>query len=1239
MTAEMKVRLFPGGPEFPAEFLDLIQSGQVVFFCGAGLSMGTGLPDFSGLVQELDEKLNSDPADRFDYSKRTDCDRMLDELERQFSGGRESMCEHIRDILSRPPSDPGGILSPDEVLQNHRNILKLAAVPDGGFRLVTTNFDDRFARASGGAIESKDWPELPSLKDGQWASLVHLHGRIRDDARPENLILTASDFGDAYIRDHRAANFVIDLLRRWPVAFVSYDLNDPPMDYLIRAVYDARNSPKMVQPAFALVGYEEGEKDKQRREWKEKRVVPILYNNADGYKALREILDHLARLKDEPEYRTELAIRGIDGNPDDEGGDHGRRVIWALRDSVVARDFNKSKMFMDPKDGSRFVCWLNAIKDSGLFRVNSAIAAKATINPLFSSDYVPLSPVAEYLADWIARHAHQPALLWWLSSENMSLHPRFVKLLAYYVKNGAGSENKMPDSLAEKWQLFIQERSVPPPSDTLFPAWAVESKLVKSNLEQHILSALRPQVRIVQRRPSLFREIHGEFNVDVTVDCGVECVNMMTELREWEVREWMKRSDFVVRYAEVLSAHLEGAASLAERCGVDIREPHCFHPDKDNRKRYSYFGFLARLVRDAVRGMIKAEDVSRLKHFVCRWMSDKHILLRRLALYSITETAELPNDKRLPADWGAKILMTHPDDIWNPESQGEILRFLRKAGADMTPTVRAELEGVICKGQSHHVDGPEKGITRPMPRKIIVRLAKLEVSLRQSGMKLSPASAHMLANARNADPKAKFEDAMESASIGGLRAMPKRMLPERAAPMERGSDPKWAEMTVGECANCMQSAEWPNVRAFVIRHPDKAVDVFGALAKREFWDRDKWSPFLFSFGGDKNILDGLAARLIRLLEAMPDELARSCVRDYAYLLEVISRTRPFSEIEAAWRKAWNFDLGTRSILADAPDDDLSTMSVINHAHGILTTAALIRFGRGEKRESLLDLYAEILASEKPSHKHGKIIIGGHLFLWFSKHPEWAKRNLLPFFKPEHPMAFSMWEEFLQNPGWSAKLLAVLEPGLMHFIKRADDFNRIENLVGLFVIGGMQHPEIICQNEQRRVIAGMSSKGIQHLCLHMEHELHDGDNAERAKTWREKIFPFLRDMWPERRRADGESSDISQALASLVMSTGDAFPDAFKWAKRFLSPIIGAGQGHGMHLVGSFLYGHQEYAKNIQTKFPRECLFFLHRIIPNEEFPWHLQDRLNHVLDKMKAAAPDLEKRPEFIRLRKIASGG
>ena len=1223
----MKVRLFPGGPEFPAKFLDLIHDGRMVFFCGAGLSVGTGLPTFSGLVRELDKILNPDPAHRFDYRKRKDYDRMLDELEGQFSGRRRRMCEHIRDILFKPPSDPRGMLSPDEVLENHRNILKLTAVPDGGFRLVTTNFDDRFALANGGTIQSKDWPELPSLKDGQWASLVHLHGRICDGAHSENLILTASDFGDAYIlQNSRAAGFVIELLRRWPVAFVGYGLNDPPMDYLVRAVYNARNSPEIFQPAFALVGCQMGEEDRYRREWEGKRVVPIFYNNADDHKALREVLDHLARLKDEPGYRTELAIRGMDGNPDDEDGDHGRRVIWALRDSITARDFSKNKTFMDPQDGDRFVRWLNAIKKSELFRVNSAMVNEATIDPLFASAHVPPPPIAVHLACWIAQRMHQPALLWWFVSENMSLHPWFVQLLASYVRIRAGSENAMPDSLAEKWQLFIQERSVPPPSDTLLPACAMESKLVKSNLERHILSVLRPQVRVVPRT-LLFLKTHEKFEVDVTIGGGAECVNMMAE-----IEEWINMPDFVVRHAETLSVHLEDAASLAKHCSDGtLWGPSCFQPDEDTHSRHSHLEILACLVRDAVLGMIEAEDVSRLKYFVSRWMSGKHILLRRLALYSITETAKLPNDKRLPADWGAKILMTPPDTLWSSEAQSENLRFLRKAGADITPPVRAELEGAIRKGPSQSMDRAylsEKEVAEWMRRRIVVRLAKLKVSLRQSEATLSPESDHMLVDARNAQPEEKFEDAMEPAfKVSALEAMP----------IDRGTDPKWAEMTAEECANHIQSDKQLNTHSLSENQPDKAIEAFEILAKRGVWKEREWSLFLNGFDRDQGIPDKIAIRLIRLLEAMPDELALALVRDCVRAMQIISRTQPFSELERAWHRAWEFDLALRPTISS--DHHISQLTVaINHAHGQLAEVPFNCFERKEEREKLLEVLAKILAGENPSHKYGKIVIGSRLFPLSHDFPEWTRQHLLPFFQPGRPMAFGMWDAFLYHPRFSKKLLAALKPGLTHFLQRADDFHqRASNLVGIFVVGGLLYPEIIPQDEKRRIIAEMSPQGIQYLCQYLERELRGDDGAALAKAWRERIFPFLRDVWPEKRWTDRESSDISQALVSLVMLTGDAFPDAFRWAENFLSPIV-TWRGGG-HPVSSFCHGRQKQKKNIPIKFPRVCLFFLHRIIPNEEFPWHLQDRLNDVLDKMKAAAPDLEKRPEFIRLRKIASGG
>ena len=1224
----MKVRLFPGGPEFPAEFLDAVQKGEVVFFCGAGLSVGTGLPTFSGLVRKLDGILNPDPNDRFDKG-RTDYDRMLDELEEEFMGGRGQMREHVREILSAPPPNAAS-------LENHRSILKLAAVPDGGFRLVTTNFDDRFALANGGAIQSKDWPELPPPRGEQWASLVHLHGRICGDARREELILTASDFGGAYIRDRRAADFVIDLLRRWPMAFVGYGLNDPPMGYLIRAVYDSRNDPGLFRKAFALVGCGAGEEGERRREWEGKRVVPILYDGADGHAALRPVLRELARLKNEPGYRAELAVRGTNGNPDDEGGDNGRRVVWALRDFVAAENFAGAKIFADTKDGGKFVHWLDAFKKAGLFRADNAAPVDALDCPPHSLHRTPaLPPVARYLAFWAARHAHQPALLWWLAGQPGFLHPRFVELLGRFINGRNGIKAaEMSEELAEMWNLHLQEQLVSPPCGLLLAdlldGWK-KSEWVKSNHEQLLLASLRPRPRVIPDAP--FRPGGGreQFKVKVTIDCEMDRAND----EAYHARKHAQKSGFVMAHAEALAAHLEDAASLMKRCDIDTLPLRCFRPEEDDDYGDgvpAHWLFLTLLVRDAVLGMIKGKETSRLKNLVPRWMGSEHLLMRRLALFTVTETANLPKRARLPADWGAKAITARPDMLWALESGRESCRFLRKAGAGITPSLLAKLECVIREGPP-----------RPMPENIAQAMrwevAKLLAKLELSGARLSPESARVLADARAADPVKEFENFMEypfGKAVTTFGAFDPDM-PELPGMTDGRDKPDWKEMTVEQCADHIQSKGEGWVAGLVKNHPDKAVAAFEMLAKRNHWGRAEWSMFLGRFGRDKDISDERATRLVRLLDAMPDELAFAVARNCASVLQAVSQKRPFSEVEKAWRRLWNFDLDPTPSISG--NHHISALTIaINHAHGELAEIALRRLGREDEREKLLGVLAEILAGEKPSHEYGKIVVGRFVFPLFRDFPEWTRRHLLPFFAPEHPLAVDMWESFLHNPGMSADFLDAVKPALLHFMQSPEVFHdHASQFMWVFLAGCVRHPGVIPPDERRKVGAKISPKGLEIFCENLGRELRNKDSTEQGKKWREWIFPLLQEVWPERRRTGKEASDISRALASVVVLTGDAFPEASQsqWAQDFLSPIV--GDGHPRHPVTSFLDSHQEHVLHIPAKFPRECLLFLNRIVPDEGF-YH-RGELHAVLDKIKAAAPDLEKDPAYIRLRKIASGG
>ena len=51
-------KLIPDGPDIPGELIQKQEAGEIVFFCGAGISVPTGLPSFPRLVKRLYASLN-----------------------------------------------------------------------------------------------------------------------------------------------------------------------------------------------------------------------------------------------------------------------------------------------------------------------------------------------------------------------------------------------------------------------------------------------------------------------------------------------------------------------------------------------------------------------------------------------------------------------------------------------------------------------------------------------------------------------------------------------------------------------------------------------------------------------------------------------------------------------------------------------------------------------------------------------------------------------------------------------------------------------------------------------------------------------------------------------------------------------------------------------------------------------------------------------------------------------------
>ena len=209
-----------GGPNIPEALLQAHEDGNVVFFCGAGISYPAGLPGFKGLVDQIYGSIGTSLTDneRQAYT-REQYDATLDLLERRVPGQRLTVRRALADVLKPKLRRKGAT-------DTHTAMLRLARSRDGATRLVTTNFDRIFQHVmprTKPAPTAYAAPLLPIPKSSRWDGVVYLHGllpTIPDERDLNRLVLTSGDFGLAYLTERWAARFVSDLFRNFIVCFV-----------------------------------------------------------------------------------------------------------------------------------------------------------------------------------------------------------------------------------------------------------------------------------------------------------------------------------------------------------------------------------------------------------------------------------------------------------------------------------------------------------------------------------------------------------------------------------------------------------------------------------------------------------------------------------------------------------------------------------------------------------------------------------------------------------------------------------------------------------------------------------------------------------------------------------------------------------------------------------------------------------------------------------------------------------
>ena len=396
-----------------------------MFFCGAGVSLGAGLPTFRGLVDQVYERTHQDlQGGEFKAYRSGAYDRVFELLERRIPS--DQIRPAVREALTAAEDAP---------LDAHRNLLTLARSREGTFRLITTNFDDLFARAAReteAQLRPYEAPLLPVPRTG-WHGVVHLHGALSDNSALEDLVLSSSDFGRAYLTEAWASRFLSHLFREFSVAFVGYGVNDPAVRYLMDALASQRARGESFQPAWVFAGIRGGTKAAaDRQSWEELGVKLITYNKGYRHRRLYQTLKQWAYLHQGGlDSRAQWAASKVSTPPTSALEDDARMVFWALSEPTgrVARVWSEAHPRCEkdelpsPQDSQAALDWLALFDGS---KEGGALTSPLTG---YSSGEEHLPKPSSYLARWLARFLAEEGFLQWLVDKHCVIHPEFAGLL------------------------------------------------------------------------------------------------------------------------------------------------------------------------------------------------------------------------------------------------------------------------------------------------------------------------------------------------------------------------------------------------------------------------------------------------------------------------------------------------------------------------------------------------------------------------------------------------------------------------------------------------------------------------------------------------------------------------------------------------------------------------------------------------------------------------------------------
>jgi len=1259
------MRFLANGPSIPDDLLIARDAGDVIFFCGAGVSRHrAGLPDFlklggdvinllgageKSLARKLFQRVREiGPMDGVGGLVATD--RIFSLLEREF----EQKDVQIAVASAIRPADGAD-------LSAHRTLVDLSRGRDGMVRLVTTNFDLLFEQCVNG-IASSGPPELPNPRSASFGGIIHLHGRVNADYTgpgDEEFIVSSADFGRAYLSDGWATRFMQSLLARFQIVFVGYAADDPPVQYLLEALnLRAGNRSR-------LFAFQPGSNVDDVALWEHRGVRPIPFDNSQGFGPLWDSLAAWAvRARDvdgwysnllatasvgpavlDPHIRGQIAhvLSTREGARRLSVADVSLPASWLLtldphqrfgKPGLVS-PYGESTERIDPyaslsldfdtppqpEEGDDNAFRDRAVPDGSWDAFAPTPFDQDDAQSPSFGDFCGqraamsggLSARLNHLGVWFQRVAHQPIALWWAAGRG-PLHPHIVDMIQVWLRQ---DPDRWPDDVRLGWRLLIaswSDRRVESTQSYFDLSQRVRLEGWSEARVRDYVELFRPRLKVERkfgiRHPLSWVDADRPnplLSFDIDYPHPYELSIIPNEYLAYAISRFRENLDL----ARSLEAEISGDDRMyMQTTRSDDGSPPIAYDSHGLTGPIALFQQLMERLAQVEPEAARSE--------IARWPMHDRCIFARLRIWASGSEVISPAE-------AANILLGFPDEtFWGSTHQRDLLFAIRDRWKNFSDIDRKRFEERLRFTAFPWSDSTHGGKTRAEAHH---RLDRLHWFVSQ-GVAFS------------------FDVAAEMATLRPIaEGWTERSGQEAAnshAPVVRRVDTDVNPSTLehGSISDLLDRARQAGQSDFfdLVAHrpftglseerPARALAALGQTARKGEVPVPFWSAFLYVKKREADrprLVQAIAARLVSLSPNALSTIAYP-VADWLQRLD----ERVYDDLAPLLDCMWG------PLIAALPlhqenrkhrTDSSWANDALNAPVGKLTSL-LIRdpVAKGRQRgqgfpSAWTTKLEQLLGLPGDMRRHALVMLGFQINWLFAIAPQWTEQHLLPVVADEHDDGDALWDGIL----WAAQapsrpLYELLKPSLLERAMSPMRRRAEANVIGGFLLIGWgggadtDSPDHLVTSTELRGILIESDDDLRARVLwHLERWSAEGN-------WRTRLIPFLKDVWPNHRAL--RTPKMSMRLVDLALASGDLFPQVVEAILPRLVPVRG-GVSRGIMLQ-------EKTAKHLASMYPAAMLDLLWIILAEDVTLWPY--KIEDVLDVL-SEAPETRADPRLSELR------